>query len=92
MHAEVVPLDSVRESDLLLHDETNDAVAFLLASLAWQPQKGRAGAFPVPLGVLRAVDRPLYEQRVHEQISAARGAGAGSFDDLFASGDTWVVQ
>jgi 2-oxoglutarate ferredoxin oxidoreductase subunit beta len=92
MHAEIVPLDSVRESELLVHDETNDAVAFLLASFAWQPAGGRPGAYPVPLGVLRAVDRPLYEKRVHEQIDAERSRGGTGFDDLFASGDTWVVE
>jgi hypothetical protein len=48
---------------------------------------------PVPLGVLRAVERQSYEQAVHEQISAAKKKqGAGDFDRLFASGDSWVVD
>jgi len=93
MQAEVVAVDQVAESEILVHDETNDAMAFLLASLAWQPTNGRPGAFPVPLGVLRSVARPIYEQRVAEQIESARHArGPGDFDELFASGDTWVVE
>ena len=93
MRAEVVPLDQLEQSEILVHDETNDAIAFLLASLAWQPVNGAAGAFPVPLGVLHAVDRPIYERRLAEQIDAARSAkGAGDFNELFASGDTWVVR
>jgi 2-oxoglutarate ferredoxin oxidoreductase subunit beta len=93
MRAEVVALKDVKESEVLVHDETNDAMAFLLASLAWQPEGGNAGAFPVPRGVLRSVDRPIYEDRVHAQIESARVAkGAGDFDELFASGDTWVVD
>jgi 2-oxoglutarate ferredoxin oxidoreductase subunit beta len=93
MHAEVVSLADVSESEILVHDETNDAVAFLLASLNWRPSSGSPGVFPVPMGVLRAVERPCYEQRVEEQIRDAKNAkGAGNFDELFASGDTWVVN
>jgi len=93
MRADVVPLDQVEESEILVHDESNEAIAFLLASLAWQPAGGAAGAFPVPLGVLKAVDRPIYERRVAEQIDVAKSAkGPADFNELFASGDTWVVR
>ena len=92
MHAQVVSLDDVPESEILVHDEKNDRIALLLASLEWQPQGGTGAAFPVPLGVLRAVERPCYEQRVAEQIEAAKAKRPGDFDSLFASGDTWVVN
>jgi 2-oxoglutarate ferredoxin oxidoreductase subunit beta len=93
MRAEVVSMNDVDESEILVHDETNDRVALLLASLEWRSHGADPAAFPVPLGVLRAVERPSYEQRVVEQIRDARQArGEGDFDQLFASGDTWVVE
>ena len=47
----------------------------------------------MPLGVLRAVEQPSYERSVHEQIEAATAKrGRGDFDELFASGDSWVVD
>ncbi len=86
MEPEVVSLDTVATEDVLVHDETNDALSYFLTRLE-RPQ------FPLPLGVLRAVDRPTYEGQVHEQIKKAQSTGAGSdFDALFASGDTWVVD
>jgi 2-oxoglutarate ferredoxin oxidoreductase subunit beta len=93
MRAEIVPLDKVNPSEILVHDETSDAVAFLLASLAWQQPDGAAAGFPAPLGVLRAVERPIYEERLWKQVEASKNAGKGAdFDALFASGDTWVVE
>ncbi|RMF22172.1 MAG: 2-oxoacid:ferredoxin oxidoreductase subunit beta [Deltaproteobacteria bacterium] len=93
MRAEVVSLDEVDESEILVHDETNDAIAFMLANLAWQPRYHEAGRFPVPLGVLHAVDKPVYEDLVYDQIEqATEQRGSGDFDKLFASGDTWVVD
>jgi 2-oxoglutarate ferredoxin oxidoreductase subunit beta len=93
MRAEVVSLADVDESEILVHDEQNDRIALLLASLEWQPKDGAPAAFPAAFGVLRAVERPAYEQRVTDQIEQARKAkGPGDFDQLFASGDTWVVE
>jgi len=90
---EVTPLDKAGEGDILVHDEKNDANAFFLASLAWRGAAGEPARFPVPLGVLRAVERPIYEQAVRGQLAEARESkGSGNFDKLFASGDTWVVD
>jgi 2-oxoglutarate ferredoxin oxidoreductase subunit beta len=49
--------------------------------------------FPEPIGVFRAVDRPIYEQRLHDQIVAAQDKrGDGDLTVLFHSGDTWSVE
>ena len=80
--------NGVAESDLLVHDErgADPTLAFALSRL-------RHPAFPEPFGVLRAVERPLYESQVAEQILAARGNGAEpSLAQLFDSGDTWEVR
>ncbi len=51
------------------------------------------GAFPVPMGVLRGVDEPVYDDLVvKEAEDLVSKRGAGDFDKLFASGDTWVVN
>ncbi len=85
MEPEVVALNGANSEQLLVHDETNDALAYFLTRLE-RPR------FPVPLGVLRAVQHPTYEDRVHEQIDALHGAAdEKAFDALFASGDTWQV-
>ncbi len=86
---EVVAVDDVDESEIIVHDESNPVLAHMLTRFH-RPE------FPVPMGVLRAVDDeryPVYEDGVHAQIKAAvEQKGPGDFDALFASGDTWVVE
>ncbi len=86
---EVVDLSSgISEDDLLFHDEKAEdpSLAFLLAQM-------RYPKFPEPLGVLRNVSRPIYDQQVRDQVDAARDKhGDGDLEQLFNSGDTWVVK
>jgi len=47
----------------------------------------------VPLGVFRAVERPVYDDLMSEQLVAAREqSGEGDLAALLHSGDTWVVS
>jgi 2-oxoglutarate/2-oxoacid ferredoxin oxidoreductase subunit beta len=86
--AEVVTLgDGISEDDLLKHDETldNPAHAYLLSRLMYPD-------YPVPLGVFRNVQRPIYEEQViaqHEK--AVKDRGIGDLHALLHSGDTWIV-
>jgi len=74
------------EADLLVHDETDAVLAFLLSTM--QPPK-----FPTPIGVFRAASRPTYDEALVRQVEQARAQqGAGDLDDLFNRGDTWVVN
>ncbi len=76
----------VSASDIIVHDERDDALAFLLSTM--QPPK-----FPTPLGVFRAVQRSSYEEAINSQIEQARGRqGQGDLDELFNRGDTWEVS
>jgi 2-oxoglutarate ferredoxin oxidoreductase subunit beta len=82
---EVVGLDAASESELLVHDERDDTLAFLLSTM--QPPK-----FPTPLGIFRAVDRASYDQAINQQLDAVKAQqGPGNLDELFARGDTWDV-
>jgi len=71
-----------------VHDERVErpAYAFALASLT-------PPAFPTPIGVLRAVERPSYERLLDQQIATAvEQRGAGDLRALLQSGDTWTVE
>ena len=78
--------DGVSESDLLVHDEGDDALAFLLGTM-------QTPKFPTPIGVFRAVDRTPYDEALNTQVAQAKQrAGAGDLDELFNRGDVWSVD
>jgi len=83
---EVVTLgNGISERDLIVHDETDDGLAFLLSTM--QPPK-----FPTPLGVFRAVQRPTYDEAINRQLTQAKDQhGVGALNELFGRGDTWDV-
>ena len=87
---EVVTLgNGVTEKDLIVHDERhpNPAYAFLLSRMDATP------GFPTPLGVLRAVDAPLFEDGMNEQVQQIIAKkGAGDLGKLLHAGDTWEVK
>lgn len=77
----------ITEDDILVHDEAkaSSSLAYILSRLDYPD-------FPVPIGVLRAIDKPTYDGTVSEQQEAAVARyGEGDLDELFNSGDTWVV-
>jgi 2-oxoglutarate ferredoxin oxidoreductase subunit beta len=86
---EVVELgNGVAVDDLLIHDEraTEPTLAFLLSRMR-QPE------FPEPMGVLRAIQQPTYDELVDQQVEQLIAKnGPGSLDDLFNEGDIWEVK
>jgi 2-oxoglutarate ferredoxin oxidoreductase subunit beta len=88
---EVVELGAatgIREDDLLFHDEAahEPTAAYLLSRM-------RYPEFPEPIGVLRCVDRPKYDEQLTQQVEEARAKrGPGDLQKLFMSGDTWDVN
>ena len=83
---EVVMLgNGVTEADLLVHDEHNPALAYLIARLG--PPN-----FPTPIGVFTSVDRPCYEDGLGAQITKARERTPPDLRGLLNRGDTWVVE
>jgi 2-oxoglutarate ferredoxin oxidoreductase subunit beta len=78
--------DGVTESDLLVHDQTDPLIAFMLAHIYW-PE------FPVPVGVIRDIEKPTHDQMLVEQIAQATAArGAGDLRRLLNAGETWTVE
>ncbi|MEM9553478.1 MAG: 2-oxoacid:ferredoxin oxidoreductase subunit beta [Acidobacteriota bacterium] len=80
-----VPLDGEPGDDILVWDETDPALAALMARCG-PPE------LPTPIGVLHAVERPVFESSVVAQIQhEIEHKGEGSLDDLIHGGDTWTV-
>jgi 2-oxoglutarate ferredoxin oxidoreductase subunit beta len=83
-HLEVVSLgNGTSEADILVHDETNRTLAYMLAHLET----------PKPIGVFHVEARPAYEDAMAKQIEAARQRqGEGDINALLNRGETWVVE
>jgi 2-oxoglutarate ferredoxin oxidoreductase subunit beta len=81
---EVVALGGgTTETDILLHDETNRPLAYMLAHLE----------NPTPIGVFHAEVRPAYEDAMAKQVDMARQKlGDGDLNALLNRGETWVVE
>jgi 2-oxoglutarate ferredoxin oxidoreductase subunit beta len=78
--------DGITEKDLLVHDETNRALATMLAAM--EPP-----AFPTALGVLFCRPEPTYEGAVGEQIETAKsGSQQHDLNKVLRHGYTWSVD
>ena len=86
---EIVELDESGSTDgLLVHDEkvVDPHLAFLLSRM-------RHPEFPEPIGVFREVQRPSYDTAINAQVEQSiQKKGQGDLDQLYNSGDTWVVS
>lgn len=89
MVPEVVELGKgVEADDLIIHDEkaVEPTLAFVLSRLRYPD-------YPEPMGVLRAVERPLYEDGLFAQIEQARQEPDGAdLQALLRGRDTWTVE
>ena len=78
------------ESDLWIHDETDQTKAFILTSMFGDSNK--ENFTPRPFGVIYAIDRPCYDTMLQEQIeSVKKEKGAGNLDALIAGKETWTI-
>ena len=86
---EVVSLKDGKYSanDLLVHDETDTTLSFILADMTYKPN------LPRPVGIFLANDRPCYDEEMGGQISTAKEKrGDGDMKKLLHSGETWVIN
>ena len=84
----VVDVAEAGENSLFVHDVAHPrtSLAFALSRITYE----RDGA--VPLGVFRALEQPVYDDLMSEQLEAARDErGEGDLAALLHSGDTWTV-
>ena len=84
---EVVTLgeNGITEADVLVHDETDRAMAGLLAAM--EPPR-----MPVALGVLYCDPAPSYEASVNDEVDAVQTSSSASLAELLNRGNTWAVS
>jgi len=85
---EVVTLgNGVTEKDLIVHDQySEDPMRAYLMSRMNFPE------FPVPMGVLRSIERETYEEAVEAQVqSEIERKGPGDLEQLLCSGQVWEI-
>ncbi|HTY58402.1 MAG TPA: 2-oxoacid:ferredoxin oxidoreductase subunit beta [Bacteroidota bacterium] len=74
-------------ADLLVHDEKDSTLAFILANMIHNPE------LPRPMGVFLALDHPTYEDLLADQIARARSRkGEGELQKLLNGDETWVIS
>ncbi|MFD8450981.1 2-oxoacid:ferredoxin oxidoreductase subunit beta [Streptomyces coelicoflavus] len=86
---EVVAVTADNEGDILVHDAhaASPTTAFALSRLA-DPDT----LHHTPIGVLRSVERPVYDTLMSEQLdTAVEQNGKGDLATLLAGNDTWTV-
>jgi 2-oxoglutarate ferredoxin oxidoreductase subunit beta len=74
------------EDDLLVHDESNESLAFFLSRLK-HPE------FPEPMGIFYRIEDDCYEELLQMQVDHAKDLkGEGTLEKLFNEGDTYTVD
>ena len=84
----VVNLDQGEHSvnDLLIHNEKDSTLAFILANMTYSED------LPRPMGVLQAISRAPYEERVVNQIQhEIVTKGEGDLQQLLQGESNWLV-
>jgi 2-oxoglutarate/2-oxoacid ferredoxin oxidoreductase subunit beta len=84
----VVNLDQEEYSvnDLLIHNEKDSTLAFILANMTYSED------LPRPMGVLQAISRVPYEERVVDQIEhEIVTKGEGDLQSLLTGESSWLV-
>ncbi|MFE2941274.1 2-oxoacid:ferredoxin oxidoreductase subunit beta [Streptomyces sp. NPDC059255] len=87
---QVVPVTPDNESQILVHDAhaTSPTTAFALSRLA-----DADTLHHTPIGVLRSIERPVYDTLMTNQLdTAVEQHGKGDLSTMLAGGDTWTVE
>lgn len=74
--------------DLLVHNEQDSTLAFILANMTYNPE------VPRPMGVFQAIERPSYDQKVEAQIDYEINKAGGKVDivGLMRGDEFWEIQ
>ena len=74
-------------NDLLVHNEQDSTLAFILANMIHNPE------LPRPMGVFLALNRPTYEEQMQQQIAKAKSKkGEGNLQKLLDGDETWMIS
>ncbi len=87
----IVDLDEYAKEDLWIHDEKDHYKASLLSRFFSDPSS--PNFMPRPFGVFYAIERPCYEDMLHEQLNyVIEKKGDGDLDALLAGSQTWEIS
>jgi 2-oxoglutarate ferredoxin oxidoreductase subunit beta len=81
--------------DVLTHDEAADdpTLAYLLSRFVHDTRTDAVKPFPEPVGVLRNIRKPTYEELLGARINdAVAKRGKGKIEELFKAEDVWTVE
>ncbi|MGQ9820091.1 MAG: 2-oxoacid:ferredoxin oxidoreductase subunit beta [Candidatus Kapaibacteriales bacterium] len=74
-------------NDLLVHNEQDSTLAFILANMTYNPE------LPRPFGIFQSIEKPPYEELIDKQINEAKAkAQFTSIEDLMKGTDYWEVK
>ena len=89
LRPEVVTLgeDGITTDDLWVHDahDPDSTRAFFLSRM-------NGPDYPVPVGVLRAVERPVYDRGLNRQVDHAQATRTADLEGLLAGRRSWLVE
>ncbi len=75
------------ESDLIVHNEKDQMLAFILAGMSNIPH------LPRPAGVIYSISKPTYVSLLEDQMEqVTKKQGIGELDKLLTRGETWEVK
>jgi 2-oxoglutarate ferredoxin oxidoreductase subunit beta len=74
-------------NDLLVHNEQDSTLAFILANMIHNPELPRA------MGVFLSLEHPTYEEGMRGQIAKAKSKkGEGNLQKLLDGDETWIIE
>ena len=87
LKAVTIGQDGYTLDDILVHDATtHDNTMHLLLSMM-------GGEMPVALGVIRAVEAPVYGEELYKQMEAVQTKKPNlKLNDILMSGEVWQVK
>ncbi len=75
------------KNDLLVHDETDSTLAFVLANMTYSTE------LPRPMGVFQAIRKPTYSEKVEAQLEHHKNdPGAYDLEALMKGKDFWEIK
>jgi 2-oxoglutarate ferredoxin oxidoreductase subunit beta len=79
--------NATTDEGLLIHDAhaENISLANILVGMDYPD-------FPVPLGIFRDIDAPVFDDMVQQQVDEALAKGRGDIAQVLLAGETWVVD
>ncbi len=86
MRAEIVEFKAgAVPAEVAVYDETNSDMAYMVSRLP-HPE------FPTPIGVLKAVRKPAYEELYYDQVKAIGDTKSQELEALLAGPDAWEMK